>query len=206
MRPEPDEASEEAALLAALAELPTLAPHPTLAARFHARAAREHRRGLQRSWLALAAAAMLALALGSGWAIDHHHKLAALAELRGELSQTMQSLSAATRIQGVTVASDVGRQDDSVVKALTTALLTDSNTNVRVSAAEALGRIATPEAFERAAARSMRTDSSPFVQAALIQGAAALPLAAQRRLFSQLLENPRLDSTLRASVASRSAL
>ena len=77
-------------------------------------------------------------------------------------------------------------------------LLSDSNTNVRVAAAEALGRIADPAALRDAAEQSMPTEPSPFVQAALLTAAARLPAADRAALVAALLSRRDLDPIVRA--------
>jgi hypothetical protein len=192
---------EERATLDALAQLPPIEPPGDIRERFRERAATEHAVGpAPRRWITVGLVAALVLALGGGWWVDRAREERDRATLREELTTALQDLSAARRVQAIGAASSspIGDSRILIVAALTESLLSDSSTNVRVAAAEALGRIADPVALRDAAEQSMPTERSPFVQAALLAAATRLPLAERAALVTTLLTRHDLDPVVRA--------
>ncbi len=168
-------------------------------------------------------AAPLLLAVGGVWWRNQIREDRRITMLEKELATALADLPAAGRFQAISAVGDSGMTDAGIVKelttslpadssaslrvavaALTTSLLTDSSTNVRVAAAAALGRIATPAALRDAAARSIRSDSSPFVQAALLSVMARLAPADRTALLRALLARTDLDPVVRAEAEARS--
>lgn len=97
--------------------------------------------------------------------------------LRKEVEETkslMQSMldnehSASQRLQGVTVALQMEKADDDVVRALVKAMNEDGNSNVRLAALDALSKFQAEAAVRNALIKSLTTQKDPVVQIALIQ-------------------------------------
>ena len=190
---------EERATLDALAQLPPIEPPGDIRERFRERAATEHAVGpAPRWWITVGLAAALVLAVGGGWWVDRAREERKVAALSAQLTTALHDLSAMSRYRAVTAAGQSHITDARIVAALTTSLLSDSSTNVRVAAAEALGRIAAPSALFDAARESVRRESSPFVQAAVLTAIAGLPAASRTALLQELLSRNDLDPLVRA--------
>lgn len=90
-----------------------------------------------------------------------------------EMKQTaMLSLidnqSARKRIQGVNFITEFDNPDESIINALAERMLLDQNTNVRLSAVDALSNFAKSEAVTSAFIKALATEKNPSVQIALI--------------------------------------
>ena len=214
---------EDRELFAAIARLPKPQPPAAMTKEFRARARAEPRTG--RGWrlpLFISIAALLALTVSGVWWHTENRADRRIMMLEKELAAALANLPAVGRFQAISTVGDSGVTDARIVHALTTSLpadsntsvrvavaalttslLTDSSTNVRVAAAAALGRIATPAALRDAAARSIRSDSSPFVQAALLNVMARLAPADRTALLRALLARPDLDPVVRAEAEAR---
>lgn len=200
---------EDEALLADLGRLPRPEPPADLAARFRERvraAQREDGARFARRWLPVALAAGLVLTLASGWWIERRRHTDERTALRAALTTALADLSAARRLQAITRVGTEPVRDDAVIGALTQALLSDPNTNVRVAAAEALGRVASREALTDATARALASEASEFVQMALVQSSARLDLPARRQAVRPLLERNDIDPAIRREAAARARL
>lgn len=215
---------DDRALFDAIARLPSPQLPATVAQAFRARVRAELPIGRQwRPPLFIPIAALLLLAVGGVWWRNQIREDRRITMLERELAAALANLPATGRFQAISTVGDSGVTDARIVKALTTSLpadssasvrvavvaltaslLTDSSTNVRVAAAAALGRIATPGALRDAAARSIRSDSSPFVQAALLNAMARLAPADRTALLRALLARPDLDPVVRAEAEARS--
>ena len=192
--------NEERELLGALAQLSPIGPPGDIRERFRERAETERAVGPgPRRWVTVALAAALVLTIGGGWWIDRGHEQRAIEKLQMAVAR----LSVTSRYEWATAVADSGAGDSPVVAALTKALLSDSSTNVRVAAAEALGRIATPATLRTAAERSIRSDSSPFVQAALLGAMTRLTAGDRATLIHILLSRPDLDPVVRAEAEAK---
>lgn len=190
---------DERELLGTLEKLQPIEPRGDIRERFRERAATQLAVGpAPRRWITWALAAALALTLGSGWWFEHQAHQRDATALQSSLVAALTDLSAAKRLNAVNEVSNAGGGDRTVVAALTRALLTDSSVNVRVAAAKALGVVAGPEALANASALSVRTETSPFVQNAVLTVAAEhLPAASRAPLVRQLLTRTDLDPTIR---------
>ena len=193
--------NDERAMLGALAQLPPVEPPGDIRERFRDRIETERVVGPgPRRWVTWALAAALVLTIGGGWWIDRAREARDVAALRIQLGVALQDLSAARRVQAITTVGNSKSIDSRmlIVAALTASLLSDSSTNVRVAAADALGRIADPAALRDAAEQSLPTEPSPFVQAAVLSAAARLPARERVTLVASLLARRDLDPTVRA--------
>jgi HEAT repeat protein len=194
-------------LLHALSELPAIEPASDIAERFHDQAAAHAVRFVAPSrWWTVALAAALVLAIGSGWWIDRQHQAAAIVRLQSDLAIAMKSQSAVTRTQAITVAGESGAHDDAVSRALVDALVHDPNANVRVAAAEALGRIGTSATLTAVAREAVASERSPFVQAALLDVARRMSSSDRQALLRAMLAQPDLDQSLRDEASKLSDL
>jgi hypothetical protein len=126
-------------------------------------------------------AAGLALAVLAGgigfWARNEWREQQEVAQLRKELRETKQlmlslmnnELSASQRMMGVSVANTVATPDDDITRALIEVLNSDPNTNVRLSALDALAKFYTEPRIKNALVQSLAHQREPVVQIALIQ-------------------------------------
>jgi len=111
------------------------------------------------------------------WITKNQQQNDEMLALRKEVEATktmMQSMlqnphSASQRLQGVTVALQMEKADDDVVKALVKAMNEDANSNVRLAALDALSRFQTEPPVRNALVKSLSTQKDPIVQIALIQ-------------------------------------
>lgn len=169
-RDEADNAPDEK-LFRALASLPAPTPPPDLHHRFKSRVSAYRRRRRIAIAGALSAAAAVAVVVGIAW--------------RHQPSR-MRFQSPGDRLAAVLQAAQMPANDDRAIRALTEALLHDSNTNVRVAAAEALGRMATADVLRDAVERAITAPRSPFIDAALISATDRLPEPHRTRLLRSL--------------------
>lgn len=126
-----------------------------------------------------AAAILVLLVVGfGGYAIykdsQYQKQLAFLEEEIERNKQQMMALlgnehSASKRMMGVSVAYEMDIPDDEIVRALVQTMNTDPNTNVRLSALDALGKFSDEKNVRKAMIESLSTQQDPVVQIALIQ-------------------------------------
>ncbi len=77
--------------------------------------------------------------------------------------------SASKRIQGVQLVEEFDRPDEDIVTALGEKMLTDENTNVRLSAMEALSKFSYSEQVKTIFIKALETEENPSIQVALIE-------------------------------------
>ena len=194
---------EDRPLLDALGALPWPQPPASLARDFHARAHRARRdRQRWRMPAALALAALLLLVLSAGWLREHRARLREGAALHQQFAVAMQSVSTGERLTAIAVATRQAPAGD-VERALVAALLTDQSANVRVAAAEALGRIASPATLAPALRHALALERSPFVQVAMLRATARLSAADRREAVQELLSRRDVDQSVRDDANSR---
>jgi HEAT repeats len=187
---------EDRALFGALKAIPRPVPPTTMASEFREQTQVEPVAGRSnRLRLLVGIAALLLFAFGGAWWRE--------ARQIEKLQTAVARLSVTSRYEWIAAVADSGAADSRIVAALTKALLSDSSTNVRVAAAEALGRIATPTALRDAATRSIRSDSSPFVQAALLGAMTRLAPGDRATLIHILLSRPDLDPVVRSEAEAK---
>ncbi len=190
----PSDEYDDEALFAALAGLPERRVPENLAASFRQRltAMPSPRRGFRRVVI-VGAAAMLLLAIGAGWWHERLLRLEESAQLHTQLATALQSLSDATRLRAINATVTDGEHGSVVEQALVTALLTDQSTNVRMAAAEALGRIARPAALGQAVRRALAQENSPFVQMTLLETTNRLAPRERRSAIAPILTREHID-------------
>ena len=91
-----------------------------------------------------------------------------------EMTQTamlslMDNQSARKRIEGVNFITEFENPDEAIINALTDRMLLDPNTNVRLSAVDALARFAKSETVKSAFIDALATEKNPSVQIAIIE-------------------------------------
>ena len=159
-----------------------------------------------RPWLIAAIAATLFLAIGGAWWFGRTSDRAEVSQLRAQLVDALNGASAPRRYEAINVAGKSTIRDQQVVDALTRALLTDPNTNVRVAAAEALGRVADSRSLVTAAAQSFGTERSPFVQTELLRSIDRLDSAERKRVVAALLVRRDIDASVRVDAEKLAGL
>lgn len=127
----------------------------------------------------LKVAASIALLIGSfmlGKLQQQQRENAEMAQLVHEsmnIKQTamlslMGNKSASKRIQGVNYIDEFTNPDEAIVSALADRMLLDENTNVRLTAANALGNFTASETVKDAFITALKTEKDPGIQVALI--------------------------------------
>lgn len=105
---------------------------------------------------------------------EFQNEFAALEEQTVEIKQTamislLENQSASKRIQGVQYINDFINPDEAIVIALADRMLNDENTNVRLSAMEALANFKNSDIVKEAFIEALRTENDPSIQIAIIQ-------------------------------------
>ncbi|WP_350293753.1 zf-HC2 domain-containing protein [uncultured Croceitalea sp.] len=105
---------------------------------------------------------------------ESQKEIASIESERLQLKQTtmislMENQSASKRIQGVQFIEEFEKPDEAIVKALANRMLKDENTNVRLTAAEALSKFSKSELVKLAFIEALETEKDPSVQIAIIQ-------------------------------------
>ena len=135
-----------------------------------------------KSWLAsllkvAASVAILIAAFSTGRYFQSEKSEAIIAQIENENLQTkqtamlslMQNQSASKRIQGVAYIQDFEEPDSAIINALADRMLHDENTNVRLTALEALSKFASSELVKAAFIAALETEKDPSAQIAIIQ-------------------------------------
>ena len=128
-------------------------------------------------WQAAAAAALVAVSLGIGYAVrGNGQPPVEVSQLREEVASMrqlvalslMQQQSASDRLRGVSYAYRAEPSDREVLGALVTAVNHDTNVNVRLAAVDALRRFSASPETGREVLQSLSKQTTPIVQVALI--------------------------------------
>ncbi len=125
-------------------------------------------------------AASIALLIGvflvgrySAQRASNHSLMAAQQEVLEYKEATLISLlgneSASKRIQGVQLVEEFDRPDEDIVGALGEKMLSDENTNVRLSAMEALSKFSYSDQVKVFFIQALETEENPSIQVALIE-------------------------------------
>lgn len=125
-----------------------------------------------------AAVALLIVAGGIGfWTVDQWQERQEMAQLKKELQETKKmmmammnnELSPSQRMMGVSVANTLATTDDEITRALGRVLNEDPNSNVRLSALDALAKFSHEPAVRSMLIQSLSIQDDAVVQIALIQ-------------------------------------
>ncbi len=128
-------------------------------------------------WQIAAAAALLAVGLGVGYAVrGNGQPPQEVSQLREEVASMrqlvalslMQQQSASERLRGVTWAYQAEPSDREILGALVSAVNHDTNVNVRLAAVDALRRFSASPETRRAVVEALPSQTTPLVQVALI--------------------------------------
>ena len=110
-----------------------------------------------------------------------------------EMTQTamlslMDNQSARKRIQGVNFITEFENPDEAIINALTDRMLLDPNTNVRLSAVDALARFAKSETVKSAFINALATEKNPSVQIAIIENLVRIQETKASAAMKKLME------------------
>jgi anti-sigma factor RsiW len=168
-----------------LARLPSPEPGPRVRARFYealaayrdGAAAGKKREARGWIWQVAAGIVLLFAGVGAGYNLRSSQTAnAEVAQLRGEVGNMrqlvalslLQQQSASERLRGVSWAYRVEPSDKEVLSALLSAVNHDPNVNVRLAAVDALRPFAANQTTRDAVMQSLRQQTAPIVQVALI--------------------------------------
>jgi hypothetical protein len=153
-------------------------------------------------WQAAVAVLCLAAGLGGGYAIQTRQKedpkLAQMSEEIRNMRQLvtlslLQQQSASDRLRGVNWSYRLEVPDGEVLSALLHTLNSDENVNVRLAAVDALYKFADSSMVRRSLRQSLRAQSSPIVQIALIDMLADLKDPQTPNVFREVLNQENLN-------------
>ncbi|WP_350292753.1 HEAT repeat domain-containing protein [uncultured Croceitalea sp.] len=124
-------------------------------------------------------------------------------EVREKLVLTLlEQPSANKRLQGVSEANKFDKVDETVINALLQTLNKDSNVNVRLAAIESLTNYVDNPAVRQGLVQSIPNQESPIVQVTLANLMAALQEKKSVEPFKKLLQNQKLDTTVKKKIES----
>ncbi|MBS1489921.1 MAG: HEAT repeat domain-containing protein [Bacteroidetes bacterium] len=131
---------------------------------------------------------------------EHEKEVAAIKKELNDNKKLMMALlqnqqSASQRLQGAMVAYEMNNSDDDIVNALVTTMNEDTNSNVRLSALEALGKFYRQNHVRSALIKSLSTQKDPVVQMALIR---MLVKMKEKEVVTQLEKMTHDDSVIKA--------
>ncbi len=119
---------------------------------------------------------MAGVAIGN-WINNNQQQEKELAELKQQVDENRRVImamlenqqSASQRMTGLSVAYEMEKPDDEIVRVLVKTMNEDLNSNVRLAAMEALGKFSNEASVRNALIQSLSTQKDPVVQIALIQ-------------------------------------
>jgi hypothetical protein len=131
---------------------------------------------------------------------QHEQEIASIQKQLDENKKVMMAMlenqqSASQRVMGATVAYEMKQADDEIVNALAKALEEDPNTNVRLTALEALGKFYHQNHVRGKLIQSLSTQKDPVVQIALIR---LLVQMKEKEVVNQLEKITRDDMNIKA--------
>jgi hypothetical protein len=137
------------------------------------------------------------------WINKNHEQERVLVKLQEEVEQNRKMMmaminndqSASQRIMGVSVAYELNKPDDEIVKVLVKTMNEDPNTNVRMAALEALSKFHTEPGVRLALIRSLSIQKDPIVQIALIQ---LMVVMKEKRVIKDLERMTKEAGTMKA--------
>ncbi len=193
-----------AALWEPLGELETAGPAPELEATFRRKV--ERRAAWSGKWMAMAAAVVVGVfAFAAGRYTAPAAGSGDVAALRGEVRNLremvalslLEQQSASERLRGVRYSAALERPEPELAKALARTLRSDPSVEVRLAAAEALGRYPLGRGTEEEVWRLLESDDSPLVQIAVIDLLAGRKDAQTRARLEKLRDRKGLDTNVR---------
>ncbi len=153
-----------------------------------------------------AAAAVLLVMAGvaiGNWVSNNQQQAKEMAELKQQMEENRRVMltmmenqqSASQRMQGLSVAYEMDKPDDEIVKVLVKTMNEDPNSNVRLAAMDALGKFSNETNVRGALIQSLSSQKDPVVQIALIQ---LLVKMKEKGVIKQLEEMTKDASTMKA--------
>lgn len=124
-------------------------------------------------------AACIALVVGGFYSGSYYQKNKSNTHLSQLLEQNtgfrqiamlslMENKSASKRIKGVNYIKEINRPNEKILKALIERMLIDENTNVRLTAAQALTNFTTSSIVRDALVKALKTEKEPIIQIEII--------------------------------------
>lgn len=164
-------------------------------------------------WQAVFSAALIvASALGGRYLLGQHAPAGnpELAQLKGQVESLreivalslLQDQSSSSRLRGVTYSYQIAQPDQEVRQALLHALNHDSNVNVRLSALDALTKMAGNSEVRRAIIDSLPLQDSALVQSALIDALVQIHARDAAPEIRKLANNAEADPELRQNATA----
>lgn len=153
-----------------------------------------------------AAAAVLLVLAGvaiGNWINKNQEQEKQIAELQQQVDENRKMMmamlnnqqSASQRMVGLSVAYEMDKPDDEIVKVLVKTMNEDPNSNVRLAAMDALGKFSNEPNVRKALIESLSTQKDPVVQIALIQ---LMVKMKEKSILNQLEKITRDASTMKA--------
>ena len=140
-----------------------------------------------------------------------NQEIALLTEERLEFKQTamlslMENESASKRIQGVNFIDGFTNPDEAILKALIDRMLHDKNTNVRLTAVEALNNFTSSETVKNAFLEALKKEKDPSIQINIIETLVDIQekkaIAPMRRLLEQEETQPFIKNRIESLLPS----
>lgn len=153
-----------------------------------------------------AAAAVLLILAGvaiGNWINKNQEQEKQIAELKEQVNENRKMMmamlnnqqSASQRMVGLSVAYEMDKPDDEIVNVLVKTMNQDPNSNVRLSAMDALEKFSNEPNVRKALIESLSTQKDPVVQIALIQ---LMVKMKEKSILNQLEKITRDASTMKA--------
>jgi hypothetical protein len=142
------------------------------------------------------------VAIGN-WINNNQQQAKELAELKQQVDENRRAMmammenqqSASQRMTGLSVAYEMDKPDDEIVRVLVKTMNEDPNSNVRLAAMEALGKFSSEAPVRNSLIQSLSTQKDPIVQIALIQ---LLVKMKEKSVVKQLEQMTKDASTMKA--------
>ena len=114
----------------------------------------------------------------------------------------IENQSASKRIQGVNLIEEIAQPDATIINALADRMLHDQNTNVRLTAAEALGKFSNSQTVIDAFISALGTEKDPSIQIMIIHTLSAIQekkaIAPMKKLLEQQETQPFVKKEIKA--------
>lgn len=112
----------------------------------------------------------------------------------------MENESASKRIQGVGYIEEFSNPDPEIVKALVKRMLNDENTNVRLTAVNALEAFITSKAVKDGFIKALETEKNPAIQISIIKSLVKIQEKKALKPMQKLLEHEETQSFVKDEI------
>ncbi len=176
-------------------------------------AIKSKRESSKNNWLSsamkiAASLAILLTAFSAGRYFQSKEALKEIAVIESEsiqLKQTtmislMENQSASKRIQGVQFIGEFKQPDEKIIAALTDRMLNDKNTNVRLTAVEALSKLTSSEKVKETFILALGIEKDPSIQITIIQHLVTLQEKKAIQPMKKLLEQEDTQPFIKAEI------